>query len=198
MRQNFLAENSLELINLPIRWKITTDFPQLTIHKPLPTIKNQTLRMKKLNLFFTFFLGMIILSCSSDGENNNTIVDLSQFEDYKLEYSVVTSGVSLNEESYEYQVTIITTDENNQIVEMTETLSGEVIGTLDILTVELVKEYKIIGVRVDAVSDNVFSLSATLKRASDQNEVMNAYIIIPSSATITYDFETGIETITSE
>ena len=36
--RNFLAGNPLELINFVVRWKITTDFPQLTIHQPLATI----------------------------------------------------------------------------------------------------------------------------------------------------------------
>ena len=35
----FLRRNSLELINFVVRRKILTDFPQLTIHKPLNEIQ---------------------------------------------------------------------------------------------------------------------------------------------------------------
>ena len=47
MRLNFLARNSLELINLVPQWKIIADFPQLIIHKPLCTIKTKS-EMRKI------------------------------------------------------------------------------------------------------------------------------------------------------
>jgi len=129
--------------------------------------------------------------------NQNATVDLSQFQDYIFEFEVVISGIN-QVEPYEYQVTLITTDGDNQIVEETETISGELNGTLSILTQKLVKEYKVVGIRIEEVTNNVSHFIVRLNKASNQNQVMNTYSIIPSSATITYDFETGTETITSE
>ncbi len=59
MLRNFLTGNSLELINLPIRRKILTDFPQLIIHKPLYTIP--------MSLIFRIFIFafLLITSCKS-------------------------------------------------------------------------------------------------------------------------------------
>lgn len=157
--------------------------------------------MKKLNMLFTILLGIIILSCSSDNDNSNdnNTVDLSQYEDYTLEFFVDIQG-SGQTESYEYQVTLISTNGDDQIIETTESVAGEIEpnSTLSIADVEIVKEYKLVGVSVTGISDNLSILSARLSRVSDSNEVMNATINIPSSATITYDFETGTETITSE
>ena len=157
--------------------------------------------MKKLNILYTILIGIIILSCSSDNDNNNdnNTVDLSQFQDYTLEFFVDIQG-SNQTESYEYQVTLISTNGDDQIIEATESVTGEVEpnSTLSIADIEIVKEYKLVGVSVTGISNNLNILSARLSRVSDSNEVMNATINIPSTATITYDFETGIETITSE
>jgi hypothetical protein len=151
--------------------------------------------MKKLNLLSTILLGFIILSCSSD--NDNDTIDLSQFQDYIFDFEVVISGVN-QVELYEYQVTLITTDGDDQIVEETETVSGELNGTLSILTEKLVKGYKVVGIRVEEVTNNINHFIVRLYNASDQNEVINVFSLIPNSATITYNFETGTETITSE
>ena len=157
--------------------------------------------MKKLNILYTILIGIIILSCSSDNDNNNdnNTVDLSQFQDYTLEFFVDIQG-SNQTESYEYQVTLISTNGDDQIIETTESVTGEVEpnSTLSIADIEIVKEYKLVGVSVTGISNNLNILSARLSRVSDSNEVMNATINIPSTATIKYDFETGTETITSE
>ena len=157
--------------------------------------------MKKLNILYTILIGIIILSCSSDNDNNNdnNTVDLSQFQDYTLEFFVDIQG-SNQTESYEYQVTLISTNGDDQIIEATESVTGEVEpnSTLSIADIEIVKEYKLVGVSVTGISNNLNTLSARLSRVSDSNEVMNATINIPSTATIKYDFETGTETITSE
>ena len=157
--------------------------------------------MKKLNILYTILIGIIILSCSSDNDNNNdnNTVDLSQFQDYTLEFFVDIQG-SNQTESYEYQVTLISTNGDDQIIEATESVTGEVEpnSTLSIADIEIVKEYKLVGVSVTGISNNLNTLSARLSRVSDSNEVMNATINIPSTATIKYDFETGTETITSD
>ncbi len=153
--------------------------------------------MKKLNLLLTIILGITILSCTSDDANPNTTVDLSQLEDYRLDFEVTILSFD-QVEPYEYQATLITTDGEDQLIEETETVSGETEGILQILTEKLVKEYKVVGIRIDAVTDNVEHLTVRLIKVSDLNQVIESYSIIPSSATITYDFETGTETITSE
>jgi hypothetical protein len=159
--------------------------------------EKQTIRMKKLNLLSTILLGFIILSCSSD--NDNDTVDLSQFQDYTLEFFVDIQG-SNQTEPYEYLVTVFSTNSDNQIIETTESVAGEIEpnSTLSIADIEIVKEYKLVGVSVTGISGNLHILSARLSRVSDSNEVLNATINIPSTATITYDFETGTETVTSE
>ncbi len=133
--------------------------------------------------------------------NQNATVDLSQFQDYILEFSVVMTGLN-QDEPYEYQVTIITTNGDDQIVETTEAFSGElnVIGTYEIVDLKMVKEYKVVGITVNAISNNIDYLHAIrLYKASDPNQVllMDTYVNITNSATITYDFETGTETVTS-
>ena len=159
------------------------------------------MQMKKLNILYTILIGIIILSCSSDNDNNNdnNTVDLSQFQDYTLEFFVDIQG-SNQTESYEYQVTLISTNGDDQIIEATESVTGEVEpnSTLSIADIEIVKEYKLVGVSVTGISNNLNTLSARLSRVSDSNEVMNATINIPSTATIKYAFETGTETITSD
>ena len=64
MQRNFLAGNSLELINLPLRRKTLTDFPQLTIHKPLALIQQMKFLIK-------FFLPLLLLGCLSDNSKSN-------------------------------------------------------------------------------------------------------------------------------
>jgi len=130
-------------------------------------------------------------------KNQNATVDLSQFQDYILEFTVDIAALGPNE-PYEFQATFITTDGDNEVVEMTETYSGLTANTDDFISdSKIVKEHKIIGVRATAVSSNVGGLIVKLTKVSDQNEVMNTWENIPNSATITYDFETGTETTTS-
>lgn len=128
---------------------------------------------------------------------NGGTVDLSQLPDYNLEFTVDIAASGPNE-PYEFQATFITTDGDNQLVETTETYSGLTANTDDFISdSKIVKEYKVVGVRATAVSDNVGGLLVKLTKVSDQNEVMNTRENIPNSATITYDFETGTETTTS-
>jgi len=72
--RNFLEGNSLELITFDIRRKITSDFPQLTIHKALTT--NKTMKMKKI-----IFLGILalIISCSSTKSLKPKLVNNNRF-----------------------------------------------------------------------------------------------------------------------
>lgn len=130
-------------------------------------------------------------------KNQNATVDLSQFQDFNLEFTVDIAAFGPNE-PYEFQATFITTDGDNQLVETTETYSGLTVNTDDFISdSKIVKEYKVVGVRATAVSNNVGGLVVKLTKVSDQNEVMNTWENIPNSATITYDFETGTETTTS-
>lgn len=130
-------------------------------------------------------------------KNQNATVDLSQFQDYNLEFTVDIAALGPNE-PYEFQATFITTAGDDQLVETTETYSGLTANTDDFISdSKIVKEYKVVGVRATAVSDNVGGLVVKLTKVSDQNEVMNTWENIPNSATITYDFETGTETTTS-
>ncbi|MFC5194810.1 hypothetical protein ACFPH8_05665 [Bizionia hallyeonensis] len=59
-------------------------------------------------------------------------------------------------EPYEFQATFITTDGDDQVVEMTETYSGLTANTDDFISdSKIVKEFKVVGVRATAVSSNV-------------------------------------------
>jgi hypothetical protein len=130
-------------------------------------------------------------------KNQNATVDLTQFQDYKLEFTVDIAASGPNE-PYEFQTTFLTTDGNNKVVEITETYSGLTANTDDFISDSMiVKEYKVIGVRATAISSNVGGLIVKLTKVSDQNEIMNTWENIPISATIAYDFETGTETKTS-
>ncbi|WP_157717168.1 lipocalin family protein [Formosa sp. Hel1_31_208] len=130
-------------------------------------------------------------------KNQNATVDLSQFQDYNLEFTVDIAAFGPNE-PYEFQATFLTTDGDDQVVEMTETYSGLTANTDDFISdSKIVKEYKVVGVRATAVSSNVGALQVKLTRVSNQNEIVNSFENIPNSATISYDFETGNETSTS-
>ncbi|AUP80321.1 lipocalin-like domain-containing protein [Flavivirga eckloniae] len=130
-------------------------------------------------------------------KNQNATVDLSQFQDYNLEFTVDIAASGPND-PYEFQATFITTDGDNQVIEMTETYSGLTANTDDFISdSKIVKEYKIVGVRVTAVSSNIGGLVVKLTKVSDQNKVMDSFESIPNSATITYNFETRTETTTS-
>lgn len=131
--------------------------------------------------------------------NQDATVDLSQFQDYILEFEVSLLNEN-QDDSYEYLLTIITTNGDNDIVESTETVSGNFFGAdqLFYLEIAIVKEYKVVGIRVEETTNNIIYVSASLKRESDLNEVMNTNTNIPNSGTIIYDFETETETITTE
>ena len=130
-------------------------------------------------------------------KNQNATVDLSQFQDFNLEFTVDIAALGPNE-PYEFQVTFITTDGDNQLIETIETYSGLTANTDDFISdSKIVKGYKVVGVRATAVSNNVGGLIVKLTKVSNQNEVMNTRENILNTTTITYNFETGTETSTS-
>lgn len=131
-------------------------------------------------------------------KNPNATVDLSQFQNYHLNFHVHIIEDDYLNIPFEYEVTIITTNGNNQTIERTETFTDLPLHSSSIyIHEEIVKEYKVVGVRIDAISNNVESFYVELIRASDQNTVLNLDVNIPNTATVTYDFETEIETVTS-
>lgn len=130
-------------------------------------------------------------------KNQNATVDLTQFQDYNLEFTVDIAAFGPNE-PYEFQATFITTDGNNQIVETTETYSGLTANTDDFISdSQIVKEFKVVGVRATAISDNIGGLIVKLTKVADQTEVMNTWENIPNSTTISYDFETEMTSTSS-
>jgi hypothetical protein len=101
---------------------------------------------------------------------------------------------------YEFYLTLISTNEIDQIIEKTDTSSGEILPNESwcVVTSEFVKAYKIVGVKVTPITNNVKTLTARLSRVSDSTEVLNRTLNITSPVKITYDFETGSESITSD
>ena len=152
--------------------------------------------MKK-NIFLTIAL-LIITSCSNDQPNNNdNEVDLSQYPDYQLMYSVASTGIN---NSFAYDTTIIRTDENDEIIEETYTISGINYGDTHITgNSHFVKGYKIVGIRITPISDNVFISSVSIRDTINYESLFHVYNLpINVFTQVNYDFENNAETIISE
>lgn len=183
-------------------WSIIGNTLTITWDDSDPTLENYVLEIVELNQSTLKWQteiaggGTLIETFST---NQNATVDLSQFQDYVFEYVVALSNEN-QDESYEFKLTIITTNGDNGIEEISEIVSG----SFDDASVlfhhhfAVVKEYKVVGIKVEQTTTNIINLSASLKKESDLNEVLTVDTAIPNSGTITYDFETGIETITTQ
>lgn len=131
-------------------------------------------------------------------KNQNATVDLNQFPDYELAIRVESTTMG---EPFEFQAIYMTTNGDNVLVEDAQTYSGVNCCT-DTYTLDsrIVKEYKVVGVKIIAVTGNISWVNATLTKVSDQNEVMDETGTINNtagnSATIIYNFETNTATVT--
>lgn len=131
--------------------------------------------------------------------NKNYTLDSTINTKFRFE-TIVYLKYSYEPDFYEFHLTLLSTNENDQIIERTDTLSGEIRPheSWSVVTLEFVKEYKIVGVKVTPITNNVNTLTAILSRVSDSTEVLNRTINISSTVKIMYDFETGFETISSD
>lgn len=161
--------------------------------------------MKPLKNLTTILLTLILLSCTSDDDNSITSVDLSDFEDYSMLFTVIISGEKDDDNpnvQFEYNITTIRTNEDNEIVETTNNETGAFPNDgeeLRMVSLASFKEYKLVGIRIDALTENIESLQVDLFRSSDQNTVVNTPVIeFNNSVTVTYDFDAETETITTE
>lgn len=147
---------------------------------------------------FLFITLLIITSCSNDQScDTDNEVDLSQYPDYQLIYSVNSSGLF---DSFEYDTTFITTDENDEIIEETFTTSGINMGDSHVTgNHKFIKGYKNVGIRITAISDNI-QISWVNIRDTIIYEPILEYHTIPVNiyTQVNYDFESNAETIISE
>lgn len=116
--------------------------------------------------------------------------------EYNLSYTVDMHGNGSTPIPFEFQATFIITNENNQRVEYTQTISGFTSNTDHYETNSIVVEnYKIVGVKIIAVSNNIGSLSINLQKVSDQENLWNKHASIDNSTEITYDFDTNTDNV---
>ena len=131
--------------------------------------------------------------------NQFASVDISEFQDFVFNFSLNASPTIPGEsELIECRIILLETFGNGEIFETVENFSYEIDNsTLFLDNEEIVKEFKIVGIKIEDISGNFDSISLVLNRAIDGNEVLNTTHSIENSITILYDFETGTETITS-
>jgi len=149
------------------------------------------LKIKSLLVLAILFFS---ISCSSDDNiNKNKEVDLSQFDDYELAFNVESTGADL---PYEFEATFITTDEKDQLQEKVLTYSG--INCCDeTITVDsrMVKEYKVVGIKITPISDNISLISTKLTKISGQDTVVDKLEKVNNSVgntlSLTFDFTTN-------
>jgi hypothetical protein len=150
-------------------------------------------------LTFCFFLSVVALKAQISPIDDNNTDDSTKVRDNNFQISICMES-TYEPEFYEYYFTLISTNEEDQIIERTDTSTGEILPNQLICDSYslFVDEYKLVGVRVTPITKNLQTLTAILSRVSDSTEVLNRTIEIPSTVLITYDFEKGSESITSE
>lgn len=119
-------------------------------------------------------------------------------EYYNLTYTVSMWGDGSNPIPFEFQAIFITTNENNQRVEDTQTISGFTSNTDHYETNSIVVEnYKIVGVKIIGPSNNVASVSVSLKKVSDQETIWSSQGHFDGyySNEFTYDFDTNTDNV---
>jgi len=117
-------------------------------------------------------------------------------ENYDLFYRVDMHGDGDNPIPFEFQATFITTDENNQRVEQTQTYSGFTSNTDHLESnTKVVQDYKIVGVKIKAISSNIGGVWVKLTNVSTQNKILEISKDVVNSTEITYDFESQTENI---
>jgi hypothetical protein len=131
--------------------------------------------------------------------NQFASVDISEFQDFVFNFSLNASPTIPGEsELIECRIILFETFGNGEIYETIENFSYEIDNsTLFLDNEEIVKEFKVVGIKIEDITGNFDSISLELYRAIDGDEVLNTTQSIENSITIMYDFETGIETITS-
>jgi hypothetical protein len=157
--------------------------------------------MKKIAsiLTFCFILTFVALKAQTVPIDDNNTDDSTKVIDNNFQISICMKS-TYEPEFYEFYLTLISTNKEDQIIERTDTLSGEIFPNqaLCIANLLFVEEYKLVGVRVTPITKNLKTLTAKLTRVSDSTEVFNRTIEILSTVLMTYDFETGSESITFE
>ena len=157
--------------------------------------------MKKITSIFTFcfILSVVALNAQTSPIDDDNTDDSTKFRDNNFQISICMKS-TYEPEFYEYHFTLISTNEEDQIIERTDTSSGEILPNQLICVAYslFVDEYKLVGVRVTPITKNLETLTVNLRRVSDSTEVLNRTIEIQSTVMITYDFETGSESITTD
>ena len=146
--------------------------------------------IRAISIFTSLFLITLFVSCLSDSAEGD---NLSQYTDYKLEFLVSKEN---SDESYDLEVTYITTNADEQIVEQIRNYSGD--DCCIITDIKIVKSFRVVGLKFRPISNNLTNWNVTLKRASDNWERMNEsglFDIDTNMVNVTYSFLTNLSTV---
>jgi hypothetical protein len=130
----------------------------------------------------------------------NAYIDISQFIEFSIIYKVVVEDLSIGDE-IAYEITSFYTNGNDEIVEEKRSFSRLSEYPSAVVTSHeniIVNEYKLVALKIDAITENVNGIEFKLLRNFDGVEILNLDLYIDNSTTIFYDFETGENTILEE